>query len=698
MKKIISYLFFFMLLFNGMTQQRASKFSLLIPPIPDSVQLATSQLDEGISLAEKDTARALALLRSAAGIFHRNSSAQAEGKCRMAIAAIYFKAEQYNRAFGNYVIAGDLFYEVSQPDLVQAELGVAKSQYHRGLYRFAIKTFAGVVEYAFKNNDEQLKASAAEYLGDIFFILQSNTESKNYFSSAFLANSKLNDDKGCLRIAEKLFTLYYRGRQFDSAYWYSNFSISLAEKFHQKNTLQISYLNRIAALIRLKRLEEALDELNLFAEIQIPKSDLNIRVRYETSRGNYFMSLGKNEKALALYDTAIGHASAINTTDLEAVVYCNMAESYAEQNNYEKAYRYSLKYFEMMINFYDNSISHLSKIESLIKEDVADSKIKYLSSINKIGELQLLREMETKQNLQSENRLKDSILEKEKELSIALGLENNYKSQQLEGQQQLSASLNRESQLQKKELHREYGVRAILIGGLVSLLLLGALAWYLYGKTKTKNKIIKKQTGELQVLMREIHHRIKNNLQIISSLLDIQSLTLDDNTAIEAIRESKNRVQSMAIIHRFLYHENNIGGIAIEDYMKDLSENLFASYNINHDKIKLETDIDKLNLDIDTMIPLGLIINELVSNSLKYAFNGTGTGSVFISLKEKENCLHLLVKDDGKGFPLGINLQKMQTFGLQLIASFAQKLKAKLELYNDNGAVVYMSIKKYKLV
>ena len=147
---------------------------------------------------------------------------------------------------------------------------------------------------------------------------------------------------------------------------------------------------------------------------------------------------------MALYDTAIAHASGINTTDLEAVVYSNMAESYAEQNNYEKAYRYSLKYFEMMINFYDNSISHLSKIESLIKEDVADSKIKYLSSINKIKELQLLREMESKQNLQSENRLKDSILKKEKELSIALGLENNYKSQQLESQQQLSASLNRE--------------------------------------------------------------------------------------------------------------------------------------------------------------------------------------------------------------------------------------------------------------
>ena len=112
MKKIISYLFFFISLLNGMAQQRASKFSLLIPPVADSVQLAGKQLDEGISLSGKDTAKALALLKTAAGIFHRNNAAKEEGNCRMAIAGIYFQAEQYNRAFGNYVTAQDLFFFV----------------------------------------------------------------------------------------------------------------------------------------------------------------------------------------------------------------------------------------------------------------------------------------------------------------------------------------------------------------------------------------------------------------------------------------------------------------------------------------------------------------------------------------------------------------------------------------------------------
>jgi len=697
MKKTVLYLFFFIIQFSGIAQQKASKLSLLLPPVTDSVQLAKKQFSEGVEKAGKDTAKAIPLLRSAATVFHNRGLQKEEGECRMVIGDIYFDAEQYNRSFGNYLAAEDLFYEVSQPDLIRAKLGVAKSQYHRGLYRFAVKSFSEVIEYSFKNNDETLKASAAEYLGDIFFILQSNSESKDYFTSAFGANRKLNDDKASLRIAEKLFTLHYQDRRFDSAYWYSTMGISLAEKLGQKKSLQTAHLNKTTAAIRLKRLDEAKNELDQFAGVQLPQSDLTTRIRYEAISGNYYLASKNYGKATALYDSAIQHASVTNTTDLQAIVYMNMADSYAEQHDYEKAYRYSLKYFEMMNNFYSNSISHLSKIESLVREDVANSKIKYLASINKIKELELLREMEAKQNLENSNRLKDSILQKEKQLGAALGLENDYKSKQLQSQQQLSASLNRESRTQKEQLQRERGLRTLLISGLASLLLLGALAWYHYSRTKAKNRIIGKQAADLQVLMKEIHHRVKNNLQIIASLLDIQSLTLGNDSAIEAIRESKNRVQSMAIIHRFLYHENNLRGIMIEDYLKNLTENLFDSYNVSQDRIKLATDIDRLNLDVDTMIPLGLIINELLSNSLKYAFCNSEKGSLFISLKEKENCLQLLVRDNGKGFPPGIDAQRMQTFGLQLITAFAQKLKAKLELYNDKGAVVRMSIKKYKL-
>jgi len=695
MKRAVSFLLFSILLHSGLAQKQTS-LSLVVPGIPDSIQFARKELLDGINSSGKDTGQALILLRNAARIFKKENLALEEGKCHMEIADILYDAGLYGRAFGNYSTAQDLFYEVSQPDLFQATLGVAKSQFHRGLYRFAAKSFSEVIEYSYKNNDEKLRASAAEYLAEIFFIFQSNPESKNYFTSAFLANRNLNDDQGCLRIAGKLFTLQYQDKKFDSALWYSNFNISLATKLDEKNVLRISTLNRIAALIRLKRTDDAWQDISKFSRQRIPDWDMTTRIRLESLTGNYYVVLRDTERARITYDSALKHASRTNTPDLLAVVYGNMADSYAEQGDFEKAYEYSLKYQAMMNNFFSNSVNYLSKIESLIKEDVFNSKIKYLSSINRIHELELQRDKDAKENLQVEAKLKDSILQKEKLLSNALELENGYKSNQLENQRELSKTLNRQSKLQKEQLKQERDVKVLLVSGLILLLFLGLLALYHYRRTKTKNEIIQKQSRDLEILVKEIHHRVKNNLQIISSLLDIQSMTVESEQALQAIRGSKNRVQSMAIIHRFLYHENNIRGIALEDYLQNLCENLFTSYNINPNSITLQTDIDKLNLDVDTMIPLGLVINELISNSLKYAFSEEQKGTLQISLKERENCLHLEVRDNGKGFP-NKAIKQRQTFGLQLIAAFAQKLKAEWELYNDNGAVVCMHIRKYKL-
>ena len=186
-------------------------------------------------------------------------------------------------------------------------------------------------------------------------------------------------------------------------------------------------------------------------------------------------------------------------------------------------------------------------------------------------------------------------------------------------------------------------------------------------------------------------------MQIVSSLLDLQSNSIKDNQAAEAVKEGKNRVQSMAIIHQHLYQDGNVRAIKMNEYIHTLTDNLFASYNVDPTKIKLSTEIENINLDIDTVIPLGLIINELVSNSLKYAFKSQPSGTLNISLKDKSDHLELLVKDNGNGFPAGLNVSRQHSFGLQLISAFAQKLKAKLDIYNDNGAAVFMQIKKYKI-
>jgi len=202
--------------------------------------------------------------------------------------------------------------------------------------------------------------------------------------------------------------------------------------------------------------------------------------------------------------------------------------------------------------------------------------------------------------------------------------------------------------------------------------------------------------AEKEALLKEVHHRVKNNLQVISSLLDLQSMSIKDKQAAGAVKEGKMRVQSMALIHQNLYSEGNIKGIVMEDYIKKLAENLFHSYNIRKDKIQLIMDVDDLNLDVDTVIPLGLIMNELITNSLKYAFKEQDHGEICVSLRENNKRLELLVRDNGCGFPPHLNQIKNNSFGFSLVNAFAQKLKAKLDIYNNGGACVAMNILRYK--
>lgn len=365
----------------------------------------------------------------------------------------------------------------------------------------------------------------------------------------------------------------------------------------------------------------------------------------------------------------------------EATLLLDLKDSLVAQQGREKVLELEAKY---------ETEQKQKEIELLtIRQRFSDKELALLSSDKKMAQVLLQQEIMKRDALARENILMDSVVKSEQAFSQSV-------SKETEKQAALNAALDRENNLKASQLAKEKRTKWILVAGAGLLLLSGISILALYQKQKKKNDIIQKQATDLEVLMKEIHHRVKNNLQVVSSLLDLQSHSISDAQAHEAVKEGKNRVQSMALIHQNLYSEGNIKGIRLKEYVSNLLQTLCDSYNITNDKVKINANIDDLNLDVDTMIPLGLVLNELVSNSFKYAFKEKQNGELNIMLKEQADQLHLMVSDNGRGFPAGLDLKTGKSFGMKMIRAFAQKLKAKLDIYNNNGAVVEMYIKKFK--
>ena len=192
--------------------------------------------------------------------------------------------------------------------------------------------------------------------------------------------------------------------------------------------------------------------------------------------------------------------------------------------------------------------------------------------------------------------------------------------------------------------------------------------------------------NEKEILLREMHHRIKNNLQVISSLLSIQSDYVTDEESHKLFLNSLNRIRVMSMIHENLHQADNFSGVDINKYLKDLVIYLFRTYNINTSHVKLNINVGLPSLPIDISVTCGLIINELISNALKYAFPGDRSGNVTLSLVKFPKQNKLVVSDNGIGLPEKMNMEFKDTFGLLLIQTLVDQLNGTLEVVRKNGA------------
>jgi PAS domain S-box-containing protein len=198
---------------------------------------------------------------------------------------------------------------------------------------------------------------------------------------------------------------------------------------------------------------------------------------------------------------------------------------------------------------------------------------------------------------------------------------------------------------------------------------------------KRAEKALKATVGEKDVLMRELAHRTKNNMQVIGNLLTLQAAALEDETLLRALADTQDRIRAMALVHENLFRTGTIASLNLRGYVEDLVESLLRAHQMAGRAVTSSLDVDELSFSIDAAVPCGLIINELISNSLKHAFRDVKSGEIFLSLRRVGEKVELRYRDDGPGLPPGLDLSKIKSLGLKLVYNLAvRQLRGTMEL------------------
>jgi len=596
-------------------------------------------------------------------------------------------------------------------------------------------------------------------VGKSYLFSQSDSASK-FFNKALAASDKENNLLAKANILKSIGILNMVKSQYDSAIYFYDLAADVYKKIHNNEGYADALTNKGFAYSKLARYTEALDfthkGLDIYDSLNLPHKTSNTY----TNLGIFFQLNGDFEKALINYQKAIDTAPDYKKNVKRSLV--NIATIYNKQHKYDSAlsiYKmaqiameeendifglsiihnnignvyYRLKQYAKAATQFRKAIGYKEQInnkqgQAIAYKNLAEVLLKLEK--NKEAKLWANKSLELSKEVNSKKQILDALLlsaQIDKEMgnhSTANIFYANYitlkdsldKAEQIKAIEEIEGKYETEKkdkQITKLELDKqkstlilaeEKNQKNILFFVIGVVALISVFIFYLYNnKRKTSALLLEKNTQiansleERETLLKEIHHRVKNNLQIISSLLNLQAGSLDDKAAVDAVKEGQNRVKSMALIHQKLYSTDDIRGVNIQEYLENLTKDLFGAFGVDSDKVKYEIESNGLKLDIDTVIPLGLIINELITNTLKYAFEKSNDGLLEIKFKEEGNMLNVTVKDNGKGVDVD-RVNSSTSFGWKMIRSLSRKLKAEIDIINNNGTTVKLTLSHYKLV
>lgn len=573
--------------------------------------------------------------------------------------------DYYKRSLGTFIALDD-------PKRQSLSFNNLGSVYFRlGMYDESMSNFLNSLSIREDMNDPLLH-STLNNLGNIYVRLNDYEKALEMYQRSLEYKQKANINTQST--LNNIGNIYIKQNDFESALRFLSEALKINEENKDEKRIATS-LNNIAIVYEEEgRLDEALYNYQKALNLKQKVGDTYGYANTSKNLGNIFL-IKKDYKQSDIYlQESLETAKKIKARDIIKDVYELMSRRFSEINDYQNAYLYKN---------YSSSIG-----DSLFNEETSDKIAQYRTNFK------IEKTLREKEILIKDNQIYKLQQERDKSwkltllllililVMIAVFLFYNYnKKKNLyelleETNEKLEDMVDiRTSELVEtnENLRQEIKVRK-----------------------ETSNKL-KSSLDEKNVMLKEINHRVKNNLQIISSILNIQSMSSINDESIKMFTNTHNRVISMSLVQEQLYLSDDLALVDFNSYIKSLITNIYGSYKIKKSRIKPIINVKDIHLNINTAIPCGLLINEIVTNAIKHSFNGDKKGEIVINMKEdKNNYFHLEIKNKGDGIPDGIDHKKPETTGMELIRILIIQLSADLELTNGNGVLYKLKFKKLK--
>lgn len=545
--------------------------------------------------------------------------------------------------------------------------------------------FQKTISQSFEFKDSSLLSGAYLNIGLVHNYQGQLVNAAENFIIALEIAEVLDDKKSAAYARNNFGYLLFEQEKYEQAIEVYDQCIEDGEILEDLLLLSDCYFMKAKIWSKLQDFEKAIDLCNQSINIDSQQNNVRGLTNKYSVLGEVYTQDNKLELAEMAFQTAIDYALSLEQNgQVLPECYLNLGSLEFAKHKYEKAGELLSK---ALLSAQEN---HL--LDVMVESHLALSK--NFAAMDK--------HVLAYQNHVTYSALRDSLIDEKKNKQIN-ELETKYKLTQRELE---IARLDAENQLNKAK-SRQNG--QLLIATLIVVVLLLSLVYMQFRVNKSAKKnaaqiaeqkrlvedksiALERVLGLKETLLKEIHHRVKNNLQVISSLISLQASTIENKKAKSSLIESQNRIKTIALIHQKLYQTDDLSQIDFHSYISQLAHIIASTYKHKSAKVQLDVDAHDLVLEIDVAVPLGLIINELLTNALKYAFLGRAHGKLLLQVTEENKQIILKVQDDGPGFDPEFDPKTSNSLGLKLVQLLVKQMRGKVQYNSEHGLQVIVVI------